>query len=293
MNLLIIDMTNLARKNAFAAVKKDPYDNGVWAKWSERTICDIFDFIEKFNADRCILAMDSDTYWRKKVFADYKFRRRQFKEDCVLDFDSLDAFYANFMKRVASVFPNILCVQIDQCEADDIIAVVTKYHCTDLLGDTNQPASITIVSADKDFNQLKKYPGVVHYDPVKRREVVIINPQRELDIKIICGDKNDDIPPIRKGLGIKKAEGIINNHIDIPNSSDSLLVENFRRNKILIDFDFIPKEIQTSIIGGYSKRCDAITSITLKNIFPFFMEYTAPTAVDKWQKAKERILKLS
>lgn len=293
MKLLLVDMTNLARKNAFASVKADPYDNGVWAKWSERVICDIFDFIEKFEANRCILAMDSLTYWRTNVFPEYKSRRRKFKEGAIIDFDSLDAFYEKFMKRFSEIFPNIYCLCVDKCEADDLIAVITKYHANGMIDSSMRITETIIVSADKDFNQLKKYLGVIHYNPITRREVTVINPQRELDIKVICGDSNDDVPPIRKGIGIKTAEKIINSHQDIPNSSDTLLVENFRRNKILIDFDFIPKEIQGSIIYGYSKACDAMAPVAMKSVFPFFMEFHAPLAIEKWQKAKERILKLS
>lgn len=280
MNVLLIDMTNLARKNAFAMISKDkPFES--WEPWASRTLGDIMDFVGKFNADRCILAMDDAKYWRTKVFPEYKASRRKFKEDSIIDFDSLDAYYVDFMERIAKVFPNIFCLKVPQCEADDIIAILTKRHAEN--GDR-----CTIISADKDFNQLKKYPGVVHYNPVQRKEVIMINPQRHLDIKIICGDPNDDIPTIRRGIGIKKAEEIINNHVDIANSSDTLLVENFRRNKQLIDFEFIPKEIASDIILAYEKK--EIIPISARLVFGFVMKYGT---LDKWQSNQVKMAKLA
>jgi 5'-3' exonuclease len=280
MNILLIDMTNLARKNAFAMVKKDvPFEG--WEPWATRTLGDIMDFVSKFHADRCILAMDDAVYWRTKIFPEYKANRRQFKEDSIVDFDSLDAYYDAFMVRFQNIFTNIFCLKVPRCEADDVIAVLTKAHAE--RGD-----ACTIISADKDFNQLKKYPGVVHYNPVMRKEILMLNPQRSLDIKIICGDPNDGIPPIRRGIGVKTAEKILNAHTDIPNSSDTLLVENFQRNKQLIDFDFIPKEIISDIILEYEKE-NVYAPISPKIVFPFVMEHRT---IDSWQRNQMQVIKL-
>lgn len=283
MKILMIDMSNLIRKNAFASVKANAFENGVWRECTERTICDIFSFINKFEADRCIIAMDADTYWRKKIYPEYKANRRQYKEDCVLDFDSLDAFYAKFMNDFEKVFLNIYCMQVSNCEADDVIAVVTRKH--------PEAESVTIISADKDFNQLKKQGNVVHYNPTTRHEVLIINPQRDLDMKIIRGDINDNIPPIKRGIGPKKAEALLNNHVDIKESSDTLLVENFTRNKILIDFDFIPLDISNSILKAYESITVPIKPSN-KHVFNFLMKYNAPKALDAWQQATDRVMAL-
>ena len=282
MKLLLIDMSNLARKNAFAAVKKNPYDNRVWRDWVERTINDILDFVVQFKADRCVLAMDDSIYWRTGEYPEYKANRKQFKKDAIIDFDNFDAFYFKFMERFTATFSNFYCMRVDSCEADDVIAVLAKNN--------KDGESTTIISADKDFNQLKKYPNVVHYNPVTRREVSSINPQRDLEIKIILGDINDGIPQIRRGIGIKKAEELINSHADFTNTSDSLLMKNYKRNRVLIDFEFIPVSIQLSIVDEYERV--KIQPINLKNIFPFFMEYGASTAIDKWQKCKDVIVGL-
>jgi len=280
MKILLIDMTNLARKNAFADIKAHPFDAGVWIKWSSRTVNDIMDFIRKFEADRCILAMDAKRYWRHSVYPDYKINRRQFKKNAIIDFDNFDTYYENFMRWFSDTFSSIYCLNIRECEADDIIAVLTKHHSES--GD-----HCTIVSADKDFNQLKKYKNVVHYNPVMHKEIVMLNPQRSLDIKVICGDINDGIPAIRKGVGVKTAEKIINSHVDIPNSSDTLLVENYRRNRILIDFDFIPKEISSTIILEYEKT--EIKPIVDKKVFDFAIKCNSFDIVESWQKNKERL----
>jgi 5'-3' exonuclease len=275
-------MSNLARKNAFAAVKQNPYDNRVWRDWVERTINDLMDFVEQFKADRCVLAMDDSIYWRTGEYPEYKGNRKQFKKDAIIDFDSLDEYYYNFMKRFTAVFSNFYCMKVDSCEADDIIAVLAKHH-------KDNEATI-IVSADKDFNQLKKFPNVVRYNPVTRREVSSINPQRELEIKIILGDPNDGIPQIKRGYGIKKAEQLINTRADLANTSDSLLMQNYKRNRVLIDFEFIPLSIQLSIVDRY--KSTVLQPVNTRNIFPFFMEYGTSTAINKWQVCKDTIMRL-
>lgn len=284
MNTILIDMTNIARKNAFAIVKDDPMENCVWSKWADRTLCDIISFIKQFNANRCILAMDSDNYWRKKIFPDYKINRRQFKENAIIDFDSIDKYYSNFMIEFQKYFTNIYCVRVDESEADDVIAVLTKYHSV------VKQDHCTVISADKDFNQLLKYPYVTHYNPVMRKQITLFNSEKSLELKIILGDINDGIPSIRKGIGIKKAQKMIINKADILNSSDNLLVENYKRNMILIDFDFIPDDIQGKIFTDFISK--TTTPVSGKSIFNFLMNYGATNALEKWQSIQDQMLNL-
>jgi 5'-3' exonuclease len=256
-------MSNLSRKNAFAAVKDDPFENRVWKKWVERTTCDIIDFVHQFKADRCVLAMDDMIYWRTRDFPEYKANRKQFKKNAIIDFDSLDEFYLIFMRRFTETFSTFYKLRVDSCEADDVIAALAEHN--------KDGESTTIISADKDFNQLKKYKNVICWNPVTRREKISINPQRDLEIKIITGDINDGIPSIKRGMGIKTAEKLIDSRSDLSDNSDSLLVKNYKRNRVLIDFEFIPKSIRLSIIDAYNDF--KIQPIDLKKIFPFFMEY--------------------
>lgn len=282
MKILLIDMTNLSVKNAFASVKADPEENHGWHKWSERTTCDVIELINTFAPDRCVLAMDADTYWRKEVYPEYKANRRRFKDGAIVDFESFDSFYQGYMTDFAFSFTNVPCIKVADSEADDVIAVLTKYHSG--LGD-----SIVVVSADKDFNQLTSYPNVKHYSPMTRREVLTINPKKELEIKVICGDSNDDIPPIKRGIGAKTAEKLLNSGADILNSSDTVLAENYKRNRILIDFDLIPDRISRTIIEEYKKFTSV--SVSGKKMFPFIMQY-GTGIMDRWQKAKLSIEKL-
>jgi 5'-3' exonuclease len=276
-------MSNLARKNAFAAVKADPYDNRVWRKWVERTMCDILNFVHQFKADRCVLAMDDLIYWRTGEYPEYKANRKQFKKDAIIDFDSLDEFYLKFMHKFTETFSTFYRLRVDSCEADDVIAALAEHN--------KDGEATIIISADKDFNQLKKYPNVVHWNPVTRREMSSINPQRDLEIKIITGDVNDGIPSIKRGTGIKTAEKLIDSHSDLSDNSDSLLVKNYKRNRVLIDFEFIPKSIRLSIIDAYIEY--KIQKMDVKKIFDFFMDYGSAGAIQTWQICKDSIVRLA
>ena len=149
---------------------------------------------------------------------------------------------------------------------------------------------MTIVS----FIRQKKYKNVICWNPVTRREKISINPQRDLEIKIITGDINDGIPSIKRGMGIKTAEKLIDSRSDLSDNSDSLLVKNYKRNRVLIDFEFIPKSIRLSIIDAYNDfKIQPIDLKTIKKIFPFFMEYGVSNAIQKWQICKDSIMRLS
>lgn len=273
MNILLVDMSNIAVKNAFSAVKQHPEDNRVWAKWSERTIGDLIGFVGQFNADRCILCMDSDTYWRKEIYPQYKANRRQFKKDAIIDFDNFEAFYKKFMVDFSSVFTTFRVMQVARCEGDDIIACLTKHLAAE--------NKITVVSADRDFNQLLKYPGVVHYDPRARKEIVSLNPRKDLEMKVILGDMGDFIPGIKRGVGPKGAEKLIG--VDILYTSDTMMAEAYKRNRMIIDFDFIPMDISASVIDRYKEDINGPVRASRTSAFNFFLQYKAQSAMNVWQ----------
>ena len=53
-----------------------------------------------------------------------------------------------------------------------------------------------IVSNDKDFQQLQRYPNVHQYSPLKKTQLVCENPEKFLLEHIIKGDVSDGVPNI-------------------------------------------------------------------------------------------------
>jgi 5'-3' exonuclease len=280
-NILMIDLSNLAVQTAFAVTYKHPEDNRCWNYWKNRFLSNIIEFVGMFKTDRLILAMDSDNYWRKDIYPEYKLNRHSLKKACKIDLDNFNEFYYNFAESMKSIFSNVIMLRINTTEADDIVAVLTKFHSPD--------SPIVVMSSDKDYRQLLKYKNVKQYDQLQRKYIQVLNPISELEMKVILGDKGDFIPAIKKGVGPVAAEALLNNGVPLMESSDQELVNGFKRNKVLIDFDFIPQNIQDNIIEGYKKYPILVPSN--KKIFDFLSDHS-DDAVMKWQAYGEQFLKL-
>ncbi len=278
-NIVFVDYSNLSIRNGFAVTSQDPYDNKVWNKWTKKTATDLVKQVDKFNADRLIVCVDSKNCWRKDYYPEYKANRIAFRKKAIIDIDNLMVHARDFINKFASIFTNVVVIQVDRCESDDIIAILTKHH--------RAASNIIILSSDKDFNQLLIYDNVSQFDILAKKYVNLINPEFHIEMKIITGDINDNIPAIKKGAGKKFAETIINTDVDILDSSDENLVKNFKRNRILIDFKCIPSDIEKSIISNY--KSINLCSPSGRSVYGFISSYVQP---EIWQRLNEKILKL-
>jgi 5'-3' exonuclease len=132
-----------------------------------------------------VIACDSKKYWRRDVFPFYKAHRKKDREKSEFDwhliFETLnkirDELKANFPYRV---------IEVEGAEADDVIGVITARSALD--------QDILILSSDKDFVQLQKYPNVSQYSPILKRFVKTEDPHQYIREHIIRGDKGDGIP---------------------------------------------------------------------------------------------------
>lgn len=147
--------------------------------------------------------------WRRDYFPGYKSSR--------LVQDSGRSKYGPFIKhlntKLEDRFQHI--IRVDRAEADDIIAVLTRYH------KFNDPeCEIVIVANDSDYTQLMRYRGVSIYNPRSKSWVECSDPVSSLQSKIRLGDATDSIP--------------------------ASTPEHLKR--LLIDLSCIPRTIQDSII---------------------------------------------
>ncbi len=196
---------------------------------------------------KIVLCTDAGNPWRRDFFPLYKAGRKKARDnddnDWKLIFDTLqivkDEIRENFPYHYMYV-PN--------CEADDIIAVLTqRFH---------KEEDILIVSGDKDFQQLLKYDNVQQYSP-NRNDFITPEGGAEHFLKehILKGDKGDGIPNILSNddcldLGIRQTplrKNILEKYMRISIENDDKYFRNYIRNRTLIDFDLIPNEIIDSI----------------------------------------------
>ena len=143
-------------------------------------------------------------------------------------------------------------LHIDKVEADDIIAVLVKeYHSKE---------KIMIISGDKDFIQLHRYPNVKQYAPIQKKFVEDEDPVKYLHEQIIKGDRSDGVPNIlsaddvfvtgtkQKPINKKRLEEWANIE-NIPLGSETK--KYYERNKKLIDLGEIPGLIYNDILNKY------------------------------------------
>jgi 5'-3' exonuclease len=227
-------------RNIHVAVKLKPLDLE-YNLWKYLTLNNIVKSIKHFEPERVVIALDAKVSWRKKIYDNYKAHRSSARDASPVDFDSFFPVAMKFWEDLAKVFGNIYFLKIEDCEADDIIAVGTKYCFNDY--------DITNITSDSDMHQLYEYKNYSQYNPITKSIVKILNYKKELDIKIIKGDKSDNIPAIIKKCGKVTAEKIYNEGLD-SYLLDINVKNNYIRNKMLIDFAMIPVDIKNKIISS-------------------------------------------
>lgn len=281
--VLLIDGNHMAYKNLFSDIHFNPEDNGDFYLWRHQIINDIFEKIEKFSPTKVIIAFDEKGSWRYEVYKQYKEHRKAFRDSSVVDFDRFYMVLNDFKDDIKTLFRNFYILNLPKCEGDDIIAVLTKeVFCKN--GD-----EVIIISSDKDLNQLLKYKNVKQYDPIKKRFLESINPDRQLEIKILTGDKSDGIPSIKPRMGVKTAEKVLNEGIDVflSKEGNELYKENYERNKRLIDFNFIPSDVRDSIINKYIGY--PLDELDTSKLMWFFTKNRLPKLMQRWQKYSDKI----
>ena len=199
-----------------------------------------------------VIACDNRHYWRREVFPYYKGMRKKNREATGHDWSSIFECLGKIKQELKESSPYKV-LDIDTCEADDIIAVLAmKYSSTQ---------KIMILSSDKDFAQLQKFPNVEQYSPILKKAIKDPLPAAHLKQLIIRGDKGDGIPNILspdncivdgvRQKAITEAK-IINWMNQSPEEfcTDEML-RNFKRNEMLIDLTMIPEKLKTTILDTY------------------------------------------
>ncbi len=129
-----------------------------------------------------IIACDDKNYWRKQEFPYYKANRKKSRDQSDIDWPAVFDILNRIREEIKEHLP-YLVIQVESCEADDIIAT----FCLDATEDT------LILSADKDFIQLHN-DKIIQFDPIRKRNVKVENPQMYLKELVITGDSGDGVP---------------------------------------------------------------------------------------------------
>ncbi len=214
-------------------------------------------FNVKFKAKygNMVLCSDAGNTWRRDIFPHYKYKRKKDRTESAFDWDNIFDILTNIKNELKENFPYVMMYE-EKCEADDIIAILTKYY--------HQDEKIMIVSGDKDFIQLQFYKNVEQYAPIQKKMLgfdedgIRIDPKEFLLEQILKGDRSDGIPNILSPndsfvTGIKQ-KPMTKKRLEECSVTDNLnydLSLRYNENKKLIDLNQIPQVYEDAIINSY------------------------------------------
>jgi len=200
-----------------------------------------------------VICCDDKNYWRRQIYPYYKANRKKTRDSSELDWNAIFTALNSIREELKEFFPYKV-IQIETCEADDIIGVVTHEEGTEL----NAGEPILILSGDKDYIQLHKYANVKQYDPVRKRWISNSNPEKYLAEHILKGDSGDGIPNVLSAdncfvMGIRQrpvTQKRIAEWADINNMQDEVK-RNYMRNKAMIDLSEVPQGMKEEILKAW------------------------------------------
>ena len=208
-----------------------------------------------------VLACDGPNNWRRSAFPQYKANRKKGRDESTFDWNEAFRILHLVREEIKENFPYKV-IHIDQCEADDIIGTLVNLKSDVPIN----PEPIMIVSSDRDFVQLQRFPNVKQYSPILKKEVVESNPRLFLQTHIIKGDKGDGVPNIlsednvfvegfrQTPMSKKKIDNIIEDLDDGELLYAASWYRNYCRNKKLIDLTETPNDLKRQIIISFEEQ---------------------------------------
>ena len=202
-------------------------------------------FLSEFG--EMVLCYDSRHYWRRDYFPEYKHSRRKSRGTDDKNWDIIFDCLNTIKEEVKTNMP-YKSIEVYCAEADDIIATLCSESSNEVM----------ILSGDKDFIQLQKFPNVKQYSPITKKMINGMNPDDYLKEHVLKGDTSDGVPNVlspdntfvdgirQRPLSKKKIALMVDG--DFPNDE---IKRNYQRNKKLIDLTCSPDELRSEILDTY------------------------------------------
>lgn len=285
-SIFLVDFNYIAVRNLFALYKnnKDPSrDPRVYYN----IYLQIFKNMIKGSPISVIICQDHYLNWRKTIDTGYKERRKEFKAQFNINWKLFHKNLDIITKSCTDLFGmNYLCIK--GCEADDLVAILSR----------NLPGKKIILSADQDLTQLidKNTIQINPFDMKLKSMSSGINSKEEfVKAYAIAGQGKDDIPQIRKFLGIKTALKHLRNEKIIEFTIEEK--KRIKLNEILMDLNQIPfpvenfvlKEIRKTELKDFGPREDILDFIEESQFSQKF--YTHLEFLENFKKNRIDILK--
>jgi 5'-3' exonuclease len=279
--MILIDMNQIMISNLMMQLKGDALNENL-VRHMVLTALRAFERQYSPTYGEVVLAYDSKHYWRKEAFPFYKQNRKKDREASNLDWNAIFEVLNKIRDEIKTFFPYKV-VEVYGAEADDVISTLTtfqSYRNIKLEKDGNKPEKVLILSGDKDFIQLQKFPFVKQYNPILKKEIKHEDPKTYILEHIIKGDKSDGIPNFlsdddtfvvnkrQKPISKKNLERWVTlDPCDFCQTPEAKA--NYLRNKNLIDLECIPENLGVEIINYYKSLNNSEKKVPLE----YFKQY--------------------
>jgi hypothetical protein len=252
--MIIFDYNQVAISNLMEQIgsSKTQVEEGLVRHMILNTIRTYVKKFKESHGPEVVLACDNKNYWRREIFPHYKASRKKAREASGHDWNTIFECLNTIKEELKQNSPYKV-VEVHTCEADDIIATLTMNRAAN--------EKIMILSSDKDFAQLQKFPNVEQYSPILKKFIKEPLPSAQLKQLVIRGDKGDGIPNILSADDVFVAGGrqkpiteakIINWMNQEPKEfCNEEMFRNYTRNETLIDLTKIPENLKQEILHTY------------------------------------------
>jgi len=289
---LLIDYNNLCFRNLFT--KDISLNTPVpdFTLWRYKTYNAIYQNLLKMSdVNEVVIAADDKNSWRKSYFPRYKESRKTQRDKSTIEWDIVYDMLDDLLKDLRHYMP-FKTIKVNGAEADDVIAIICKNINSDCI----------ISSGDEDFLQLISKRAKV-WNPSKNEYIENVNKEHFIVERCLTGQKKDDIFNIKTsddwglteetkdkrkpGFGKKSAETVMKGDY-VRWLKDMNLLGRFHRNRVLIDFDYIPNTIIKRVMKAYNN----ISFPPPQNIYQFFKKHNMRGFLDDFTQTERRLLTL-
>lgn len=290
---VLIDLNNLLFRRFFIKEIAGYTPSPEYKLWKYMVLEDVYRLICSIeNVKEVVLASDDKNSWRKSYFPRYKESRKKNRDkQSDVDWERLFLEIDKFISDLKHYMP-FKTMRSPSAEADDIIAVICK--------ESNK--NCVISSNDEDFLQLCS-DKVKLWNPSKKEYIVCNNVESFIIEKCLIGQKKDDIFNVvtpdnwgltnetkgkrKPGFGPKSAKKIMSGDYK-KWLQEKNLEENFHRNKVLMDFNYIPQTIIKRILKSYKNYSFPPPS----NIYEYFKKNNMKGFLDNYTFVEARLMTL-
>jgi len=280
---VVVDFNHLVFRNFFMcrgqydALEQDSPGTG-FSFLKYQIYQSLFYICGQFGPTEMVLALDGRKNWRKKYYYKYKANRDEKRKEDNFDWPGFFDRLAEFEKEIQQNLP-FKVIRNEFLEADDVAGWFAR---------EKNDCETVLISSDKDWIQLTQYPNINLWDPIKKKMLKVNDPEKDLLIKVLQGDKGDNVPPVKKGIGPKRAERLVGSEGFEKFKEENQ--EEYRRNRVLIDLRFTPKKLLKSLKETYDEYEMPVQD--LKHLYRYFSENRLKRFSDSLERIEKNLSSL-